>query len=126
MAKRYYKKRSPLKPLVDNISARLSRADSRFRRSIVRYALFGFAAFVVYSFFAGPYGFFRISRLEERRESLIAENKQLLAAIVDADQRRQRLVDDPHYIEYIARTRYLMIRPPSRRHPGEILYRISD
>lgn len=126
MAKRYYKKKSPLKPLVENISARLSRSDSRVRRTVVRYALFGFGAFVVYSFLAGPYGFFRISRLEERREQLLIENKQLLAALVDADQRRDRLVNDPHYIEFIARTRYLMVRPPTRKHPGETMIRITE
>ena len=126
MAKRYYNKQNPLKPLVQNISARLSRSDSRVRRGVVRYALFAFGAFVVYSFLAGPYGFFRISRLEERRDQLITENKQILAALVDADQRRDRLVNDPHYIEYIARTKYLMVRPPTRKHPGETIIRITE
>jgi hypothetical protein len=126
MAKHYYKRQSPLKPLVQNISARLSRSDSRLRRAVVRYALFGFGAFVIYSFLAGPYGFFRISRLEERREQLILENKQLLTALVDADQRRQRLVNDPLYIEFVARTRYLMALPPSKKHPGETMIRITE
>ncbi|MBN4076317.1 septum formation initiator family protein [Gemmatimonas aurantiaca] len=126
MAKRYYNKQNLFKPLVDNISARLSRADSRLRRSVVRYTLFGVGIFVIYSFLAGPYGYFRISRLEERRELLILENKQLLAALVDADQRRDRLINDPLYIEFIARTRYLMALPATREHPGETMIRISE
>lgn len=120
MQRRYYKKKSPLKPIVENIGSRLKRADSRIRRSALKYSLLAFVGFVIYSFMAGPYGFFRISRLEDKRDRLIVENKQLLAAIVDADITRKRLVDDPHFIEYVARTRYLMSKP------GEITVRVRS
>ena len=125
MPRRYYKRQGPLKPLVENIGARLSRADSRIRRGVVKYSLIAFGGFVIYSFLAGPYGFFRISRLEDRREELIQQNRQLLAQLVDADQERWRLQYDAHYLEYIARTRYLMARPPSRKSPGETVIRIT-
>lgn len=118
MKRRYYQKQSPLKPLVENIGRRLARADSRFRRVAVKYSLIAFVGFAVYSFLAGPYGFFRISRLENRRQELMIENRELLVALIDSDMRRQRLQSDPHYQEYIARTQYLMARP------GETLIRI--
>ncbi len=111
MERHYYKKRSPLKPLVENVGARLAQADSRFRRLAVKCSVALFGVFVVYSFLAGPYGLFRIMRLEDSKKELTAENRRLLVQIIDADMTRKRLTDDPHYIEYVARTRYLLARP---------------
>ncbi len=116
---RYYRKnRITLKPLVENISERVQQADSRLRRTFLKYAIITFSIFVVYSFFAGPYGFFRINRLENRREELLLENRGLIVKLIDSDVTRQRLVSDPDYIEYIARTKYLLVRP------GESLIRL--
>ncbi|MFQ5608031.1 MAG: septum formation initiator family protein [Candidatus Zixiibacteriota bacterium] len=109
--RRYYKKKQTLRPLAQNIGERLSRSDSRLRRSIVRASGFAFVGFVIYSFLAGPYGFFRLNRLETHRDELIQENRRLLVEIVDADITRRRLQHDAHFQEYIARTRYLMARP---------------
>lgn len=111
MKKHYYKKKNPLKPLVENVGARLIQADSRLRRRAVKCSALIFGVFVVYSFLAGPYGLFRISRLQNRKAELVAENRRLLVDIVDADLTRKRLTDDAHYIEYVARTRYLLARP---------------
>ncbi len=111
MKKHYYKKKNPLAPLVENVAARLTQADSRFRRSAVKWSAALFSIFVIYSFLAGPYGLFRISRLNDRKAELITENQVLLVGIIDADMTRARLEDDPRYIEYVARTRYLLARP---------------
>ena len=119
MRRRFYKKKQSLGLLAQNIGRRLARSDSRLRRSIVRLSAFAFVGFVIYSFLAGPYGFFRLNRLESRRDQLIEENRRLLVDIVDADITRRRLKYDAHYQEYIARTRYLLARP------GETVIRIK-
>ncbi len=111
MKKHYYKKKNPLKPLVENVGSRLMQADSRFRRSAVKWSALLFSVFVIYSFLAGPYGLFRIVRLQDKKAELITENRMLLVGIIDADMTRSRLTNDPHYIEYVARTRYLLARP---------------
>jgi len=119
MSRIYRRNRFPIKPLVENISERLQAADNRFRRSIVKYALVTFTFFVVYAFLAGPYGLFRINRLENREAQLTQENQRLLVGLIDADVTRQGLINDRRYWEYIARTRYLMARP------GETIIRLS-
>ncbi len=111
MKKHYYKKKNPLRPLVENVGARLAQGDSHFRRMAVKCSVVLVGVFVVYSFLAGPYGLFRISRLQDRKAELITENRLLLVGIVDADMTRKRLTDDPHYLEFVARTRHLLARP---------------
>lgn len=113
------KRKGPLRPLVANLTQKLARSDSRLRRNVVRFSAFLFLGFVVYSFMAGSYGLFRISRLESRKVQLINQNRLLLARIVDSDYNRRRLKKDSHFIEYIARTRYHLSRP------GEIVVRIQ-
>ena len=119
MRRRFYKKKQTLGSLAQNIGRRLARSDSRLRRSIVRLSAFAFVGFVIYSFLAGPYGFFRLNRLESSRDELLEENRRLLVDIVDAEITRRRLKYDAHYQEYIARTRYLLARP------GETIIRIK-
>ena len=113
------KKKVPLRPLVANLTQKLIRTDSRLRRNVVRFSAFLFLGFVVYSFLAGSYGLFRISRLETRKVELIQQNRLLLARIVDSDYNKRRLKEDSHFIEYMARTRYHL----SRR--GETVVRIK-
>ncbi len=45
------------------------------------------------------------------RRALVDANNNLRAEVIDAARIRRLLVSDDSYIEYIARTRYRMVRP---------------
>ncbi len=83
----------------------------------MRYAFWGFAVLFVYSLMVGTYSLPRIARLEFQRRSLVEANKTLTVKLIDAARVKKLLLDDPTYIEYIARTKYRMARP------NETIYR---
>ena len=66
---------------------------------------------------AGPYSLPRIARLDLERRALIEANQRLTIELIDAARIRKMLKSDPSYIEYIARTKYRMVRP------NETIYR---
>lgn len=86
------------------------------RRRIYRLALAAFAVFMFVTLFVGDTGLFHIAQLRLEKRSLNKENHELLVKLIDADMIRDRLKNDPHFIEHIARTRHFMSRP------GEVIY----
>lgn len=96
---------------------RLSDTDVRLRRKVVRYALWIGGVLIFYSLAFGDFSIPRIIRLHMEREALIQANQQQVAEVIDSELTRDKLLNDPIFIEIIARTKYHMIRP------GETLYR---
>jgi len=110
MTRRIKNKRSLFAPLADNFLNRLSASDSRFRRKFVKISFWVVAVIFVYSLMSGTYGIPRIVRLEMHRHSLIEANRRLTSELINADRICKLLENDPGYIEYIARTKYRMVR----------------
>jgi len=89
------------------------------RRRIYRLALAAFAVFMFVTLFVGDTGLIRIAGLHLEKQSLNKENHELLIKLIDADMIRDRLQNDPNFIEHVARTRHYMSRP------GEVIYRFK-
>ncbi len=117
MPHRIKNKRSIFAPLADNFIHRLSDSDSRFRRKFVKISFWVVGVIFAYSLMSGTYGIPRIIRLEMQKHSLIETNRCLTSELIDTDRTRRLLESDPGYIEYIARTKYRMVRP------NETIYR---
>ncbi|MBD3401886.1 hypothetical protein GF420_03245 [candidate division GN15 bacterium] len=96
---------------------RLSGADARTRKKYVRWGLYFAALLFLYGTMVGTYSIPRIVRLQLEKQALIEANRQELITLIDAERVRDRLRDDPQFIELIARTQYHMI------YPGETIYR---
>ncbi len=90
---------------------KLSTADARLRRKIVRYAFWGVGLVFLYSMMVGTYSIPRIIRLELQKKSLVETNRTLLVNLIDSDRISKMLESDPIYLEHIARTRFHMVRP---------------
>lgn len=75
-------------------------------------------AFLVYRFFAGPYGFIQIHALWKGKKNLEKESRMLQAEIVDLEIEKKRLAEDKFYLEKQARERLKMIKP------GEQMYQV--
>lgn len=108
MPRRIKKSPSLLAPLKDNFHKKLSGANKRLRRKIVRYGFWATGLFFAYSLISGTYGIPRIIRLELEKNTLIDTNRSELAKLIDANRIKSMLLHDPDYIEYIARTKYYM------------------
>jgi len=104
-------------PVAENFRARLASGDSRLRRQIVRYGLWVVGGMFVWSLAVGEYSIPRIIRLHLEHGALLEANRQYTVALADAARIRHMLETDPSYLEYIARTRYRMVRP------NEVIYR---
>ncbi len=89
------------------------------RRRLYRLVLAAFAVFLFVTLFIGDTGLIHIAQLHIEKKALKKENHQLLVKLIDADLIRNRLKNDPHFIEHIARTRHYMSRP------GEVIYRFK-
>jgi cell division protein FtsB len=87
------------------------------RRRLVSIGFLCTALFLIYSLVSGTYGLPRILKLELQRDALVAANRAQLAELVDTARRRDLLLSDPNYIEYLARTRFHMA------FPNETVYR---
>jgi cell division protein FtsB len=74
--------------------------------------------FLVYRFCAGPYGFFQIHSLKQEKKNLSHESCMLKAEIVDMEIEKNRLQNDPFYLEKQARERLGLIKE------GEKVYRV--
>jgi len=96
---------------------RLSNADSRLRRRVLKTGLWGMAVVFAVSLLFGTYSVPRIVKLQLQKSALIDSNRRLTTDLIDAARVREMLLNDPYYIEQIARSRYYMVRP------GEIIYR---
>jgi len=73
---------------------------------------------VVYLFATGNFGFLRIISLYEKRESLIRENRYLMAVEADLEWKKRELARNPALVEKIAREKFSLVKK------GEILYKI--
>lgn len=111
MSARPRQSRSVLAPLAENLTRRFSNADARWRRKVLRIGILIIGAYFVLNLLVGSYSMPRIIRLELERKTLVAANRQLTADLIDKDRLRKMLRSDPLYIEFIARTRYHMVRP---------------
>ena len=111
------KKISFLQPIRQNIVNRLSNTDARLRRNMLRLLVLIVGVFLCYTFLSGDCGFIRIAKLHFEKSRLEDQNHELLVQLIDADYTCQRLENDLHYIEYIARDRHYMTKP------GETVYR---
>ncbi|MCK5127885.1 MAG: septum formation initiator family protein [candidate division Zixibacteria bacterium] len=82
--------------------------------------LIGFGAlYLIYLFCAGDYGLFRIHRLIDQRDILEDNYLQTVTEAADFKYRLRRLESDPHFIEYLARTRFGYSRS------GETIYHMK-
>ena len=111
MLRRSRKSRSFFAPLTEGLWQRMSDHDSRVRRRVIRIGFWVIGVLFFYSLMSGTYGIPRIARLEIERRSLVDANRHLTVELIESDRLRQLLKSDPSYIEYIARTRYHMVRP---------------
>jgi len=117
MTRRIRKSRSLFAPLAENFVRRVSSADLRHRKKLVKYGSWVLVLMIGYSFMSGTYGLPRIVRLELERSRLQGANRALTAELIDAIRVREMLRIDADYIESIDRTRYYMV------YPGETVYR---
>ena len=117
MPRRIRNKKPSLLAPAGNLIMSLSNADSRLRRRVLRVGLWGLAGLFVISLLFGNYSMVRIVKLQLKKSTLIETNRQLTINLIDVARSRDMLLDDPYYIEQIARSRYYMVRP------GEIIYR---
>jgi len=83
-----------------------------------RWVVWGSALFVLYTFLGGPYGIIHYQHLRNKQAKLKAEQRELVAEMVDLEQEINRLQDDTLYIEKIAREKYGFARK------GERIYRV--
>jgi len=102
-------------------SSFFDRMKQRFvqkKKVISRILILFVCAFLAYRFFAGPYGFIQIHSLVKEKKSLENQSRMLQAEIVDLEIEKNRLTDDPFYLEKQARERLGLIKE------GEKVYRI--
>jgi len=111
MPRRKKQTRKILPPLAENLVSKLSNADARLRRKLLRIGFWTVGIVFFYGLMVGNYGLPRIVRLEMERKALEEENQQILLELIDASRQKQMLETDPLFIEEIARTRYHMVRP---------------
>jgi cell division protein FtsB len=108
------RKTFPQNSLFDKIK---EKGISQNRKIKVILFLFVFS-FLVYRFCAGPYGFFQIHSLLQEKKSLGHESRMLKAEIIDMEIEKNRLKDNPFYLEKQARERLGLIKE------GEKIYRV--
>ena len=107
------------KKVTRQLISRLVEYEHGFKRKTVR-LLVGFGVlYLVYLFCAGNYGLMRIYRLTSQRDDLKAEYRDIVAETVDFSCSLRRLDSDPHFVEWLARTRYGFSRP------GETIYHLK-
>ena len=116
MARRRATRKSPKSTFFQKVKERTA-SKRRTAKKLLLLLAFGFIA---YRFFAGPYGFLEIHKLWKERNSLEEESKALQAELIDMEIEKQRLTDDPFYLEKQARERLGMVRE------GEKVYRVIE
>ena len=70
--------------------------------------------------FFNDLGLVRMFELRLKRNVIMAEIEQIKLEISEKEEEKNRLENDPEYIEKIARENYRMVKP------GEKVYRIRD
>ncbi len=77
-----------------------------FRLSLA--VVIGALLFGLYSLFAPHYA--RLTDLQEKKHSLMAQNTELVARIHDYEQRQRRFQTDPRFVERLIREQFGMAR----------------
>jgi len=98
---------------------RLVEYEHGFKRKSFRLGIGLAVLYLIYLFCAGDYGLMRIYRLSNQREELQAQYRGIVAEAVDYSYNLRRLKTDPHFVEWLARTRYGFSRP------GETIYHLK-
>ena len=117
MPRRVRRKKPSLLAPAGNLLKKLSNADNRLRRRVLKISLWGLAGLFTISVTFGTYSIPRITKLYLKRDALIESNRRLTVQLIDDARVRDMLASNPGYIEHIARTRYYMVRP------NETIYR---
>lgn len=111
MPRKIRKKKTLLGPLAQNLGHKLSTADARQRRRIMRIGCLVVGLWLVWTTMVGSYSIPRIIRLHLEKQRLIETNRALVIQLVDMQRLRGMLQSNPRYIEQVARIRYRMARP---------------
>jgi len=106
MPRRRKKRSSPQSDFFKKIKER----SVQKKRTVKRILLLLAFAFLVYRFFAGPYGFVQIHSLWKEKKNLERQSRLLDAEIVDLELEKKRLKEDEFYIEKQARERLGMVK----------------
>ncbi len=107
------------KKVTRQLISRLAEYEHGFKRKSIRIGVCIGVLYLVYLFCAGDYGLFRIHRQIDLRENLRAKYTETVVEAADYKYRLRRLRKDPHYVEWLARTRYGYSRP------GETIYHLK-
>ena len=99
---------------------RLKKKTTQKKKTIKRFLFLLLAVFLVYSFFAGPYGFLRLFSLLDGKKELKLEAQKLEARIMEMEKRKENLKSDSFYLEKEAREKLGMARE------GEKIYKFVD
>jgi cell division protein FtsB len=99
------------KKVTRKLISRLVEHEYGFKRKSIQLAIYFCALYLVYLFCAGDYGLFRIYRLNQERHDLNENFRAIVAEAADYSYRLRRLKSDPHYVEWLARSRYGFSRP---------------
>ena len=84
------------------------------RATVKKFALLAGVIFFLLTFLGGDFGFVRIYRLHQKKETLQIRYKQLQAEVLQLKQETNLLQNDPFYIEKIAREKYGLSRPDEK------------
>jgi len=93
------------------LMSRLIEHEHGFKRKGIRLGVGLAIVYLIYLFCAGDYGLLRIRRLHDQRDALQAEYRAIVAEAVDYSYYLRRIRNDPHFVEWLARTRYGFSRP---------------
>lgn len=107
------------KKVTRQLISRLAEHEHGFKRKTSRIAVCLGILYVIYLFSAGDYGLLRIHRQIDMRDHLRERFTEKIAEAADFKYRLRRIKNDPHYVEWLARTRYGFSRP------GEIIYHLD-
>jgi cell division protein FtsB len=114
MVRRRKKRSSPHSDFFKKVKER----SVQKKRTIIKILIALAAIFLIYRFFAGPYGFVQIHSLWKEKQNLERHSKMLDAEMVDLELEKKRLTHDEFYIEKQARERLGMVKE------GEKVYRV--
>jgi cell division protein FtsB len=99
------------KKVTRQLISRLVEHEHGFKRRTIQLVIGLAVLYLVYLFCAGDYGLMRIYRLSHQRDELKTEYLTIVAEAVDYSYGLRRLKNDPHFVEWLARTRYGFSRP---------------
>jgi len=84
--------------------------QSTFKKSLLVAA----GLFFILTFFGGDFGFVRIAQLKQKKKTLQLRYKQLQAEVLQLEDQKNLLQDDPFYIEKLAREQFGYSRPDEK------------